>query len=435
MPDVPSVLPAAGCPRPRSLRGRRRRCLAGLHRAARRRGSRCRPPTRRSPTGSRPLDGARHSAPTWPAWSPTRRPVRCCGPARRARRQIPASNTKILTAVNALETFGPTYRFTTKVMTGAHPARGRARRRRRPVAVPRQLPRWRAAAAAGLQAQGMRRVRVRVDDSLFPAPALANGWRSRLHDPRRVARARPGRRPAPALGHLAGRRQGLRPPAGEAGRARSDGVRPRPRPGGSDRARVEPGSRARHARSPGCCRPATTTSPRACTVWSRCKTGFPPTWAGAQLAQRRALAALGVDLATAALYDGSGLSRRDRLTPADWWRCWPPDFDGAHPEPRWSCSTASLAVAGVSGTLASELPALRHQADPVRRGAGRGQDRLAVRRDLPQRLRPGRRRAGQDLLVPAQPACPRRSPPGGPWTSSPPRSPAAGSPTPVRRTP
>ena len=45
------------------------------------------------------------------------------------------------------------------------------------------------------------------------------------------------------------------------------------------------------------------------------QTGFPATWAGAQAAQAAALARLGVPLATG-LYDGSGLSRRDRLSPA-----------------------------------------------------------------------------------------------------------------------
>ena len=43
--------------------------------------------------------------------------------------QLPASNTKLVTAVNALEAFGPAHRFTTRVVTGPRRAGGAGRRR------------------------------------------------------------------------------------------------------------------------------------------------------------------------------------------------------------------------------------------------------------------------------------------------------------------
>ena len=55
--------------------------------------------------------------------------------------QLPASNAKLVTAVNALSTFGPAYQITTKVVQGTHPAAARPRRPWRPVPVRRSADR------------------------------------------------------------------------------------------------------------------------------------------------------------------------------------------------------------------------------------------------------------------------------------------------------
>jgi serine-type D-Ala-D-Ala carboxypeptidase/endopeptidase (penicillin-binding protein 4) len=79
--------------------------------------------------------------------------------------------------------------------------------------------------------------------------------------------------------------------------------------------------------------------------------GVTPTWAGARANEMRELAALGVDTRGWAIYDGSGVSRYDRLTPRGLVSLLRLAISPEHPElsplPGW------LPVAGVSGTLSS----------------------------------------------------------------------------------
>jgi D-alanyl-D-alanine carboxypeptidase/D-alanyl-D-alanine-endopeptidase (penicillin-binding protein 4) len=96
------------------------------------------------------------------------------------------------------------------------------------------------------------------------------------------------------------------------------------------------------------------------------QTGFPATWAGARAAQAAALTRLGVPLA-AGLNDGSGLSRRDRLSPATLVAVLGKVFDGQHPN-LLGLQQGSFAVAGVSGTLAPHY--LRYVTNPTRCAAG-----------------------------------------------------------------
>jgi D-alanyl-D-alanine carboxypeptidase/D-alanyl-D-alanine-endopeptidase (penicillin-binding protein 4) len=97
------------------------------------------------------------------------------------------------------------------------------------------------------------------------------------------------------------------------------------------------------------------------------KAGRAPTWGGARGAQRAALARLGVDLGAATLYDGSGLSRADRLAPLDIVRVLSLAFDGAHPDLA-SLQHNSLAIAGRTGTLAPRY--LRYVTAPSNCAAG-----------------------------------------------------------------
>ncbi|MFD8819151.1 D-alanyl-D-alanine carboxypeptidase/D-alanyl-D-alanine-endopeptidase, partial [Streptomyces sp. NPDC059627] len=87
---------------------------------------------------------------------------------------MPASNTKLGTATAALTVLGPNHRFTTKVVygNGTLTLVGGGDR----TLTSADLATMAKAAVAGLKSAGLTSVKVRVDDSLFPAPTLATGW-------------------------------------------------------------------------------------------------------------------------------------------------------------------------------------------------------------------------------------------------------------------
>jgi D-alanyl-D-alanine carboxypeptidase/D-alanyl-D-alanine-endopeptidase (penicillin-binding protein 4) len=97
------------------------------------------------------------------------------------------------------------------------------------------------------------------------------------------------------------------------------------------------------------------------------KAGFAPTWDGARLAQRQVLATLGVDLGTSTLYDGSGLSRADRLTPVALVDVLSLVFDGTQPS-LVPMQHNSLAIAGLTGTLGARY--LRYTTKPTNCAVG-----------------------------------------------------------------
>jgi D-alanyl-D-alanine carboxypeptidase/D-alanyl-D-alanine-endopeptidase (penicillin-binding protein 4) len=278
--------------------------------------------------------------------------------------QIPASNAKILTAVNALEAFGPTHTFTTSVMTGSTARRIVLVGGGDPSLSARQLGGMARTTAAAWLAKGVTRVRVEVDDSLFPAPTSAVGWK-RSYTIEDVSPVR-----ALVVDHH--RRWDTALDAGNVFARKLEKW-------GLDVRRV--------ARA---VRPATSTVVTeshgldlATQVAAMLKTsdndvaeglhrlvalqtGFPATWAGARAAQAAALGGLGVSLASG-LNDGSGLSRRDRLSPAVLVAVLGKVFDGQHPN-LIGLQQGSFAVAGVSGTLAPSY--LRYVTNPTRCAAG-----------------------------------------------------------------
>ena len=281
-----------------------------------------------------------------------------------AEAQIPASNAKILTAVDALEAFGPTHTFTTSVMTGSTARRLVLVGGGDPSLSARQLGGMARTTAAVWLAKGVTQVRVEVDDSLYLAPTSAVGWK-RSYTIEDVSPVR-----ALVVDHH--RRWDTSLDAGAVFARKLEKW-------GLDVRRV--------ARA---VRPATSTVVTeshgldlGTQVAAMLKTsdndvaeglhrqvalqtGFPATWAGAQAAQAAALARLGVPLATG-LKDGSGLSRRDRLSPAVLVAMLGKVFDGQHPN-LIGLQQGSFAVAGVSGTLAPDY--LRFVTNPTRCAAG-----------------------------------------------------------------
>ncbi|MET8978240.1 D-alanyl-D-alanine carboxypeptidase/D-alanyl-D-alanine-endopeptidase [Streptomyces sp. NPDC004539] len=87
---------------------------------------------------------------------------------------MPASNTKLATSTAALTVLGPDHRFTTKVVYGDGTLTlvGGGDR----TLTTGDLQEMAKTAVDGLKAAGLTTVKVRVDDSLFPEPSLANGW-------------------------------------------------------------------------------------------------------------------------------------------------------------------------------------------------------------------------------------------------------------------
>ena len=282
-----------------------------------------------------------------------------------AERQIPASTVKLVTAVNALKTFGPGHRFATRVTTGTTARRVALVGGGDPSLSRAGLRRLARTTATSLTATGVRRVRVDVDDSLFPAPTNAYGWRATYT----ISDVSPVR----ALVVDQHRRWDTSLDAGIifARMLERRGVDVRrvvraTRPAEATVLAEEYGDDV--ATQVGyMLRTSDNDVAEGLHRLVALQTGHAPTWEGAAQAQVAGLARLGITLAPGRLHDGSGLSRRDRLTPAEVAAVLRTAFDPAHPE-LVSLQHGALAVAGVSGTLAPDY--LRYVTNPTRCAVG-----------------------------------------------------------------
>jgi D-alanyl-D-alanine carboxypeptidase/D-alanyl-D-alanine-endopeptidase (penicillin-binding protein 4) len=290
-----------------------------------------------------------------------------------ARDVIPASTMKLLTTTAALDVLGPDHRFVTSVVRGAGPGSivlvgggDPLLADRAPTAAhatpyyprPATLQALARATAANLTAAGIGRVHLAYDDSLFSGPAINPAWPS-TYIPENVVspinalwvnegRDNPGlaqRSANPALAATADFQAELQ----------RDGIRV----GGP------------LVQQPAPAQPALVASVQSAPLVQIVQhiledsdnegaevllrqvalaTGRPGSSQAGVVAVRSALARLGLDLRGAVFYDGSGLSRNDRLPVALLLAVLQVDASPAHPSLRGVVT--GLPVAGFSGSLA-----------------------------------------------------------------------------------
>ena len=259
----------------------------------------------------------------------------------------PASTAKLVTATDALATYGPTHRFTTSVRRGSSWGQVVLVGGGDPSLSSGDLAVLARGTAAQLTLHGVTRVKVWFDDSLFPAPSLATGWKAKYvpTDVRAVRALVVDERHGvdtsldAALAYAARlRRAGIAVTA--VGRGRALVGAPLVADVRGDRldaivARMLLTSDNDHA--------------EALHRLVALGVGAPPTWAGSAVAQQSVLAGQGIRLGPRQLYDGSGLSGADRLSAAQLVSVVSHLLDPASP----NTAGTALPVAGVSGTLRS----------------------------------------------------------------------------------
>lgn len=283
----------------------------------------------------------------------------------------PASLVKLLTTVAALAALGPDHRFQTTVVTGASKhdvvlvgggdplLTGRAAPSRSVSIGPHEasLADLAKATARRLAKDGVRRVRLSYDASLFSGPAVNPAWGSTYIRDSVVS-------PISALWIDEGRSSsGLVPPAPDPAQAAALRFATLLRSAGlvvaSD---VSAGGAA-----PSALRLAVVESPPLAQIVEHViaasdnegaevllrqvalATGRPGSAAAGVRAVRRTLAGLGIDLSGASLDDGSGLARSDALPVQALLDVLQLAADPAHPDLRTVVS--SLPVAGFTGSL------------------------------------------------------------------------------------
>lgn len=262
---------------------------------------------------------------------------------------MPASTNKLVTSTNALSTFGPDHTFVTSVVAGPTPDAVVLVGSGDPALSSVQLDRLAKAAAGRLLATQQATSRVYVDDSAFPTPSLATGWLS-SYVPTDVAPVRALVRDqsnvpdssADAGKYLASRMAAYGVPGTYAGRT--------PAP---IEATVYGASQGASL--------AVTLNHMLLVSDNEIAEGLHKmvgnslgdgaTWSGARAAQAAALAKQG--LSVNADYDGSGLSRSDRVTALQLVRILDRAQDTTHPELWPLRSSQGMPTAGRTGTLSA----------------------------------------------------------------------------------
>lgn len=263
-----------------------------------------------------------------------------------SRRMLPASNMKIVTAVTSLATLGADHRFTTRVRSGATPGELILEGGGDPLLSTRELRQLANAAAKTLPAGTP--VTVHVDQDLFAGGEKERGW-TNGYIPSVVS----------SVHALARIWDYSRDPSGNAATVFADRLRAK----GFE---VTIGVPADAGDNPVVAETEGHTLAEAVRIMLRISennvaevlyrqvavaTGNPADWKGSRKAAEQVLQGLGIDTAGTAIRDGSGLSRKDRVTPkflVDVLRT----ARVTNPEPfRVMFEQDAMPVAGVSGTL------------------------------------------------------------------------------------
>ncbi len=296
-----------------------------------------------------------------------------------ADRVTPASTMKLLTTTAALQVLGPAHRFTTKAVAGRHGrvvtlvGGGDPLLERAPLdsagshgqdmngftyPARADLQTLAGATARALKDLGRTRVRLRYDTSLFSGPSVNPHW-PKGYVPENVVSP-------------------ISPLWVDEGRVRPTTVRRVKDPARTAATAFARALAAQNIHVVGAPRPAV--APAAAETLAEVKsaplaeivqhilelsdnegaevlarqvalaTGRPASFAGGAAAVRSTLRTLGIDLAGARTYDGSGLSRQDRLAPETLLQVLETAASPQHP--RLRAVVAGLPVAGFTGSLA-----------------------------------------------------------------------------------
>ena len=259
--------------------------------------------------------------------------------------QVPASTMKVVTAATSLATLGAGHRFVTRVVAGSSAKRIVLVGGGDPLLTRRQLATLADRVAAQLKKSGVTRIRVDVDDRLFPQPTDAPGWEAGDR-PAFAAAVRP-------LGFLGEYSNDTVATAWSAfvGGLKARGIKAR----AGSRVASSPQAPQLAAMRPNSLRQAVGVMLRdsennVAEVLFRhvaISRGYPATWAGGSMAAVESLRALGVDSSGMTLVDGSGLSFNNRLSAASLTHL----LDASLSDSRLRALIAGLPVAGRTGTL------------------------------------------------------------------------------------
>jgi D-alanyl-D-alanine carboxypeptidase/D-alanyl-D-alanine-endopeptidase (penicillin-binding protein 4) len=224
--------------------------------------------------------------------------------------QRPASNMKLVTAVNALSQLGPDYAFRTQVLAGSDPGQIFLKGGGDPMLTTKSLENLAVDTAKGRDTSVP--LTVHVDSSLFPAPSNAPGW-TNGYTPYVVA-------PVRALARLYDYSKDTTSNAVDVfdKKLKSLGftvTRGDDAPAPADATLVA--ENAKHTAADAVHLMLLDSENNIAETLYRpvaVKRGLPADWAGSKQAAEDSLRELGIDPAPLSLYDGSGVSRKDRLT-------------------------------------------------------------------------------------------------------------------------